>query len=102
MDTETFIFKGCKFLQYDKPMCVPRQGISLGGNKSLCYARFDIDGKLNLVQFCKRGRMNHVESGITYKCCGDFEEITHTVDVPIWELDSSPRNFESLKRDLEE
>jgi hypothetical protein len=91
-ETETFEFQGCKFLCYHEAMTVPRQGISLG-QKALCYARFDPDGILQLVQYCKRGRMNFPEAGITKKCCSDYEEIKHIVVVPISELNSSPRDF---------
>jgi hypothetical protein len=91
-ETETYVFKGCKYLLYNQNMCVPRQGINLG-TPTLCYARIDVDGVLQLVQYCKRGRINFPEAGITVKCCSDYKEITHTVVVPIAELNSSPRDF---------
>ena len=101
MDSEEFIFDGCKFLKYDGDMSVPRQGINIGRQKSLCYARFNADGVLDLVQYCKRGRMNYPEAGITRQCCSDFETITHKITVPIWELDSSPRDFMDNKEKIE-
>jgi len=97
-ETEIFNFEGCKFLKYNDKMSVPRQGIHFGaGVKALCYARFDFYKKLELVQYCKRGRMNNPECGITIRCCSDFEATEHSVEVPIWELNSSPRNFEQLQ-----
>jgi hypothetical protein len=96
-DTETYKFIGCKFLRYKDEMTVPRQGISMRGQAALCYARFDVDGNLQLVQYCKRGRMNHPEAGLSQKCCSDYEETTHEIEVPVWELNSSPRDYEILK-----
>jgi hypothetical protein len=101
-ETETFEFEGCKHLKYDDDMTVPRQGISLFQQKALCYARFDMDGQLQLVQYCIRGRMNFPEAGIPTRCCSDFEIATHKVIVPIWELDSSPRDFLQEKEKYEQ
>ncbi len=88
----TFKFKGCHELQYEG-FSVPRQAISLGGGTAICFARHDYDRNLQLVQFCKRGRMNSPESGITLECCPDYKEVDHTVEVSDAELESGPQNF---------
>jgi hypothetical protein len=88
----TFNFKGCRHLQYDG-FSVPRQAISAGKETAICFARHDLDGNLQLVQFCPRGRLNDPMSGITIKCCADFDEIKHSVSVGEKELESSPATF---------
>jgi len=93
-----FEFKGCHELKYDG-FNVPRQAIVFGGKTVICFARFDPDRVLQLVQFCKRGRMNGPESGITTKCCSDYEEVEHCIEVPAEELNSGPHNFGELKED---
>ena len=85
-------FKGCDQLQYEG-YNVPRQAISIKNGTAVCFARFDPDGNLQLVQFCKRGRLNYPLSGIEIKCCPDYKEIEHCVHVSDAELESSPRTF---------
>jgi hypothetical protein len=68
--TNTIVFKGCVHLRYTG-FSVPRQAISCKQGTALCFARLDSEGQLQLVQFCKRGRLNDPLAGIERKCCSD-------------------------------
>jgi hypothetical protein len=91
-------FVACSQLEFDDSYTnyksgVRRQIINHDGTK-LCWKRFDPEGVMMLVQFCKRrGRLNRPQACLSKEetHCPDYNPIIHRVDVPFEETEDKDK-----------